>query len=80
MRPQKTLVNIKLASNNNHDARMTYDEQLLCEMNNCIVAGKSVKIDTDIILHILCDLPKSYEGVVQELGTKLGGNTAACTL
>ena len=59
---------------------MTYIEQLVGEMNICIVTGKSVKTDTDVILHISCHLPKSYEGLVQELSTKLEEDTAACTL
>ena len=49
-------------------------------MNSGIIAGKSAKTDTDIILHILYHLSKSYEDVVQELSTKFEENTAACTL
>ena len=79
MRLEKTLVNIKLAPSHNHDAWMTYVEQSVCRMNNCTVAGKSAMIDMDIILHILCHLPESYEGLVQELSTKLEQDPTACT-
>ena len=49
-------------------------------MNKCTITGKSMKIDTDIILHILCHLPEIYEGVVQELGMKLKEHPDVCTL
>ena len=77
MRSEKILVNCKLPSNNSPDIWMTYIEQLVCKMNNCIVAGRFVKTNTDIILHMLCHLPEQYEGMVQELSTKLEENTAA---
>ena len=59
---------------------MAYVEQLIGKMNKCTVVGKSAKTETDIILHILCHLPESYEGVVQELSTKLKDNPTSCTL
>ena len=80
MRLEKLLVNSKLSFNKNPDPWMTYVEQLMGEMNKCTVVGKSAKTETDIILHILCHLPESYEGVVQEQSTKLEENPTSCTL
>ena len=71
MRLEKDLINSKLAVGNNPDPRMTYVEQLVSEMNKCTVVRKYVKTDTDVILHKLCHLTEIYEGVAQELCTKL---------
>ena len=80
MRLERDLINSKLAVGSNPDPWMIFIERLVSELNECTVTGKSEKIDTSVILHILCHLPESCEGVAQELGTKLEENPTACTL
>ena len=54
------------------DKFITELEALRVQMNKTTVAGKSEKSETDLILHVLANVPEQYEMVVQSLQRGIG--------
>ena len=58
---ERLFANSKLRPGSDPDAWITYLEDLKVRMNKITIEGKSKKTDMDLIIHILANVPASYE-------------------
>jgi hypothetical protein len=73
-------VNSKLAEGKNPDIWITRLEYLRTEMNKVVLPGKSMKSETDLILHVLANVPEAYETQVNEIESALTTGITSVTL
>jgi hypothetical protein len=58
---ERQFANSKLRPGSDPDAWITYLEDLRVRMNKITINGKSTKTDMDLIIHILANVPETYE-------------------
>ena len=56
-----------MSAASNHDVWLTKLESVQIDMNKCLIAGKTDKLETDLIIHVLANLPKEYLVTVNDL-------------
>ena len=75
MKLEKEFTNSRLRSEMaDPDVWLTRLEGLRTDMNKCTITGKTDKSETDLIIHVLANLPEGYEVTVNDISNDIKAN------
>ena len=78
---EKKFVNIKLSSGKHDPDPFITDRKALCvRMKEIKLTGESSKTKTDLIFHVLANIPKSYDTQITEIESLLGTHPDAVAI